>query len=223
MKGISRSIIGSIIGILLFFGDTYSQRINADTTQRTGIRIGFDITRIPLNIRFPEVHQYELTGDIGYKHYYLVTDLGFTRFNRTAAGYHYTGNGYFQRFGFDYNILPGEEVIFFGLRYGYSLMVDRLEDIKIENPYWETINPPSMATRTISGHWGEIVAGVKVSLWKNIYIGFTGRYKGRFKINYSDIPPYQLPGYGQADKDAQFGINYYIFYKIPFAPKKRIE
>jgi len=50
-----------------------------------------------------------------------------------------------------------------------------------------------------------------------IWMGYTARFKfGLKNKGNGEMLPHDVPGYGRTDKDAYWGFNYQIFFRIPF-------
>ena len=68
----------------------------------------------------------------------------------------------------------------------------------------------------VNGRWYELTGGIRVKIWKMIWMGYTGRFKFGLKTNESGaMLPSDVPGYGRTDKDNTWGFNYQIFFRIP--------
>jgi hypothetical protein len=82
--------------------------------------------------------------------------------------------------------------------------------------YAEQISKPGM-----SANWYEANFGMKIRVWKDLYLGWAGRIKFAKKVSANDtsFDTYYIPGYGLADSDSRWGFNYQIFYRIPFREK----
>jgi hypothetical protein len=71
--------------------------------------------------------------------------------------------------------------------------------------------------------WAEVVMGVKIQLVKQLYIGFTGRFKfGSTIQGVNNLIPFEVPGYGTYAKKNVFGLNYVVYYRFRFRDKPLI-
>ena len=72
-------------------------------------------------------------------------------------------------------------------------------------------------------HWGELLGGLRVQVYKNFYMGWTVRYRLMFshkKNTYSQ--PWYIPGFGT--DSSPFGFTYTVGYRFSFGKKeKKIE
>jgi hypothetical protein len=96
-------------------------------------------------------------------------------------------------------------------------------------PFWPNFDTPINAgfatgeRANLNAQWFEIVAGFKVQLLNNIYLGLSLRLNRLL----SDSIPYNfdnifIPGFNQKTDENKFGggFNYTLTYNIPFASKK---
>ncbi|MDJ1504097.1 DUF6048 family protein [Xanthocytophaga agilis] len=207
----------------------YSQKSASDTILSNGLRIGFDLGRIA-NFYMKDQKNFSLEGsaDIGYQRWLGVAELGYANIKSSKDQvYDYNSNGVYGRVGVERNLLKGgDDVVFWGLRYGISQMTYSYGYYNVIDTIWGG-SSGSIPKTSATQHWGELVGGIKGLVWKNFYLGFTLRF--RFKISGSynaDLGPIIVPGYGAADKSTAFGANYYVSYRIPFKkpatfPKKK--
>ncbi len=213
--------------LLLLSVSAFAQPIRQDTLATPGIRIGVEVGQAAWSYIFPDVRQYELSADYGWgKRFYIVTEIGRAvvrpDFQRPdTASFNYAASGFYQRLGFDYNLLKGNEMVFTGLRYAYSRYTDQYTNIVVENPYFsrQLVELPDLPARNVTAHWMELVGGVRARVAGQFYMGFVIRYKVPFYRsgdNLDDLPPYYTPGYGRAMRPNRPGFNYYIAYRIPF-------
>ena len=102
-----------------------------------------------------------------------------------------------------------------GFRYGVSIFSHKLEDAFVPSDYWGDliVNPYE---NNLTGHWLELVGGLKTEVAPNLFLGWSFRYK--FLLN-PEMDPYVIPqlvpGYGKGTATRGFGFTYSIFYKIP--------
>lgn len=214
MRLILRYTIFSFLLLCLFANKAKAQRINTDTVQSPGLRIGLDVSSFGYRYLYPNNREHQISLDAGYKHFYLVTEYGRAAITNNQPGFDYEANGYFSRNGFDYNILKGEDMIFVGSRYAFSRFTDRFDKVVLNDPYYGDYSP-FIGERKIRASWFEAVGGVKVRVWGNLAIGFTGRYLLKIRATDGDFSAHRIPGYGLATNPTNFRFDYYISYKIP--------
>jgi hypothetical protein len=193
----------------------------ADTVLTNGIRVGVDIGKIAYYFLTDKAHRtLEFSGDVGYKKVLFVAEAGYSsiRMERVDTfNYNYTSNGLFGRIGVESNLLKGgDDAIFVGARYGISQFNFAASTILIADSLWGDYKG-SFPKQNATAHWLEGVAGVKVNIFNNVYLGFTGRIKFRIAASkYEMLDAIHIPGFGRADKNIMMGLSYYVFYRIPF-------
>ena len=97
----------------------------------------------------------------------------------------FTTNGTYLKLGFDYNMYKNwkgmNNAIYLGMRIGNSFhkqQVNEYEPYQIDH-YWNTgvikQGPEIREQDALSARWVEVVAGIKVKMINNIYMGFSLR------------------------------------------------
>jgi hypothetical protein len=198
-----------------------SGKADADTIKidyrPTGIRIGTDAIAIARNFYDKTYSGWEVNADVDFYRYYLAVDVGSWSRTYLPDSGSYSNKGSYWRVGADVNFLlkdPDRNMLFFGLRYGYSNFSESmrvLDSDKIWGTFSNTYSNPDVTAR-----WLELNAGLRVKIWKMIWMGYTARFKFGLKTKgYIDMIPSDVPGYGSTDKDNTWGFNYQIFFRIP--------
>jgi len=68
----------------------------------------------------------------------------------------------------------------------------------------------------VNAWWLELTTGLRVKIWKIIWVGYTARFKFALTTDASDeMLPYDVPGFGRTDKDTTWGFNYYVMVRLP--------
>lgn len=190
-----------------------------------GFRLEVDIAQ-PLFTALGVTESYTFEGAliVNLKQKYMpVFELGVAGLNNkeSANGSVFSTNGMFMRFGVDYNMIKynpqasTNNFFVVGLRLGHSTFSYDLNNVVLEDPYWggaTTENYPDMSS---SKFWFEIVAGLKVEVVNNVYLGWSIRNKGLFKAMGSDggVYPYFIPGYGVSES-SNWMMNYIVSYSF---------
>lgn len=191
----------------------------SDTVLSNGLRIGFDVGRIAnYFLQNRKNFGLEACADVGYQKWLGVVEAGYARNTDGRAGlYDHVSNGIYGRLGVERNMLRGgDDAVFWGLRYGVGRVAYRYDFYTVQDTVW------GAATRSVPQsaglmHWGEVVGGLKGKIWNNFYLGFTLRFRVRLADNIdSDTGPILMPGFGRASESTQFGVSYYVSYRIPF-------
>lgn len=201
---------------------------------RYGLRVGIDVFKLTRSFYDSNYKGIELVGDYRLtKNYYLAAEIGSEDKTTDDDRLNSTTKGTYLKFGFDYNAyenwLDMENIISIGLRYGMSTFSQQLNSYKIynPNPYWGEL-PSKTAGENFNGltaGWIEVVAGVKVKVINNIFVGFSLRmntllFDKKPSDNFENL---YIPGFNRTyDGNFGAGFNYTITYFVPLYKKKAI-
>ena len=226
MRELKQSIFKYLF-ISLLAGISVSVFAQVDTTRSIrGISLGLDLSRFIVTALEPVHNNFELSlGFTVTENIQLQAEGGYLNVDFSDTTYTYKQSGSYYRFGAEYNLLkrqPGEQdQIYVGLMYGYSPYSHEAENITISDGYWGMGEGSLPLTRN-TAHWIEIKGGLRVELWRNLFVGYALRLR-IFLAGKTDpkLDPYLIPGYGKAGKTSTIGMSYSIFYRIPLGDKKR--
>ncbi len=219
MKNIFILYFTLILVKLLVPGEAYSQK---DTTYRYSVRFGAEVSYPARMIFEPETQQYEASLDFEFsKNWFGAIEAGMIRVDIRREDFDYYSDGWFFRSGVDFNVLGREmlknnDIVYFGIRYGYGKQVQGADDVVVSDGYWGTFTT-SVEKTDFDVHWAELAGGVKTELFANIFIGWSVRL--RLIVSGADLSPmqpYRIGGFGMGAKKTAFDFNYSIFYRIPF-------
>lgn len=215
--------------------ETIKAQTATDTVQykeRYGLRVGVDLSK-PLQTLLDNTYSgLELMGDYRiYKDYYLAAELGNENMQITEGNLKVSDKGSYIKLGADYNAYENwagmENMIIIGLRYGFSTFSQTLEsyDIRTQRSYFGTniIDTPE-ETKGLTASWIELLAGVKVELFQNLYLGANVQLKRMItQTTPSNIDNLAIPGFGKTNDFSQFGVgySYNISYLIPLYKKAK--
>lgn len=133
-----------------------------------------------------------------------------------------TKPSFFGRIGMNYNFRYNSEspnFLIVGLRYGFSSYKADISNLYYSNGYWEQSGPYSLMNQKFNTHWIEIGAGIRVKVFKNLYMGWMVYFKPLLKEgDTKEARPWYIPGYGA--NDTSFGLTYNIYYRLPFKHRK---
>jgi hypothetical protein len=88
----------------------------------------------------------------------------------------------------------------------------------VEDPLWGTLDR-DYANPGISARWFELTSGLKVKVWKFIWLGYTARFKFGLKDQDGfEMLSHDVPGYGRTNKESYWGFNYQVMLRIPIRP-----
>ncbi|MFP4292216.1 MAG: DUF6048 family protein [Cyclobacteriaceae bacterium] len=211
----------------------------ADTVRRTWskrsllpsvMRIGPAVNELILSALDDKGTYYGFQADVVRGRFMLAAEYGRAELERNSEPgappgeeFSYSMNGDFFKLGVDVNMLTDKregsyeasnDIIFFGLKYAFSSIDDRISFTSRENVWGATTITQS--NENLGVRWLEMNAGVKVSVYKNVFLGYTLRYRfARRYIDRSSLVPYRIPGFGGGEDTSNFGFDYYIYYRIP--------
>lgn len=205
-----------------------------------GTYIGVDLYGVGAPLLGSDTKSGEVQLDVNLKNRFFPTvEAGYASTEMVSEyGTHFQSKGAYFRIGLNYKIKyknPSESHIFVGLRYGFTPSfkydvesVPISDDLFGEGPanpnlsddIWGGSVPFRVEGATGSGHWAEIVLGLRAQVWKNFLMGWSLRYKLRLGYSgLSNATPSYLPGFGENEGTA-IGITYSLIYKLPFKTHK---
>ena len=223
-----------IISILLIVPSfTMAQNQEKDTTTFSltsfvpqGIKFGVDgfgLIRTGIN---PNLTTIEGKAEFDFKKYIGVFETGvYTNTIDSLPKYRYNISGSFFKIGIDANLLHKSEdksVFTFGLRYGRARQTDKLQ-YRINDPVYGFTDNLSAVNSKIGGGWVEMVVGLQVEIFNNLYLGYSARYKLGLRFKQQEFVPFEMAGYGRTEtvsqKNSTWGFNYYLLYSIQWEGK----
>lgn len=157
-----------------------------------------------------------------HNRFFPLVELGFAGADKTnAIGTTYRTSGMFQKIGIDFRLLkpnPAASIkhnfVLGGLRLGMSRFNYSINNALIEDPYWggsEIINENSIPATKF---WLEFTAGMRVSLYENVYVGWNARNKRLLnKTKEGENSPWYIPGYGLGNSSV-WGFSYTVGYRF---------
>lgn len=240
IKHISKSIY-SLLLLASFSGFTQelekkptdsitSAAITPVRLDRYGIRVGVDLSRLGRSLYQDSFRGFEAVADYRLtKKIYAAGELGTVDFTIDDDQLNFTTKGSYFKIGFDYNAyqnwLDMENMIYVGVRYGFSSFSQNLNSYKIydKNGYFEdTVVYPDKKYSGLTAHWGEIIGGIKAEVLDNLFLGFSVRLNFLFTDKKpDDFDNLYIPGFNRTyDGTFGTGFNYTLSYFIPFYKKK---
>jgi len=190
----------------------------------TGIRVGTDVYALVRNTYDETFNGWELNADVDF-YRYLAVDYGSWGRTYVQDSSSYSNNGNYFRIGADVNFLtknPDKNMFFLGMRYAHSSF-DEDYSVIVNDPLWGSSNEV-FTNRNVPANWFELTTGMRVRIWKMIWLGYTIRYK--FALNMGDTPdllPHDVPGYGLTNKNVYWGFNYQLLFRIPIMKKESVS
>tara|TARA_Y100001970_G_scaffold35570_1_gene43975 strand:- start:119 stop:841 length:723 start_codon:yes stop_codon:yes gene_type:complete len=235
-------IFSFIISLIMPISMVFSQTENESNDSLTSsdkilninkIRFGFDVFKPVKSSSEGDNLNYEIVGDLQITdRLYLAAEYGLIDRLIEDENINFISDGNFLRFGFDYNMFNNwvgmDNAIFIGLRYGSSNFSNKIESYNIRNSdgYFSNLvenNYETINHENLTGSWIEIVAGVKVETFNNVYLGFSLRLNKLLSTKKPDnFDNLFIPGFNKVTDDNTWGsgFNYTLTYSIPLRKKK---
>jgi hypothetical protein len=193
--------------------------------ERYGLRLGVDLFKLTRMLYEEDYRGIELVGDYRLtRRHYLAAEIGNEEKTVDEDQLNFTTNGTYLKLGFDYNTyenwLNMENIISIGLRYGVSSFSQTLNNFEIYNPnnyFEELLLLPGEKYDGLTAQWIEVIAGTKVKVINNVFVGFNFSLKylvsQKVPDNFDNL---YIPGFNRT-YDGKFGVgfNYTISYFIP--------
>lgn len=130
----------------------------------------------------------------------------------------YTSQGQFFRITIDYNFLkytPKKNAAFLGLRYVGCFFGDRLQGTYREGGTDRFIESNQS---DVKARWFEATAGVRLQVYRKLYVGSSACYKFGLKVTQADHHvPYYVLGWGLNDNQNKWGIDTYVSLGVPIS------
>lgn len=216
----------------------FSQTPKADSLpvrkDRYGLRLGVDLMKLARTFYEEDYRGLELTGDYRLtKRYFAAAEVGNESKTTVEDNLNFTTKGSYIKIGFDYNAhtnwLDLENMVYVGLRYGFSTFSQELNSYRVynPNPYWDEDDQTVVGTEFngLTAHWAEAVVGIKAQVFRDVFVGFSFRMN-RLLSNKEPkgFENLHIPGYNRV-YSAEFGVgmNYTVSYFIPLYKKDRLK
>ena len=185
----------------------------------TALHVGFDLIGGAKTVLQDNLDWLNFTAGLDIYKYSLTVEYGQERRLFESGTSQYEAEGSYFRAGPDVNFLfrdPDRSALFLGLRYAFNTFSDNLT-YQLDDPVWG--QGQEMLTNTdLKADWFELVAGMRVKLFRAVWMGYTGRYK--FAVDtFEDqaLIPQHIPGYGRADLRSTWEFNYWLMIRLPLS------
>lgn len=207
--------------VLIFLPDKASGQGNKYLPSQ--LKIGTDLSYIGASLLSEDKTQYEFNVDIDFNRFLVTGDYGSGSWLINEPDYDYENSGSYFRAGIDFNFLnpsPANNALYIGARYASATFTENFT-FRVDDPvfgsYTKDFNDIDR-----SGSWFEFVTGMKVRVWKGLFLGWTGRLKFASSVSSepSSFSTFWMPNFGKTEKDSHWGLNYQIFYQIPLFKKR---
>ena len=149
--------------------------------------------------------------------FFPVIEAGIGHTNMVSQLYDigYSTRAPFYRIGMDYNMQYKNgkpNYIYLGGRVGYTDFKYSVNAPALIDPVWGNEVPVQFTDVPCRAIWAEAVGGVRAEIFKNLYMGWSLRYKYPiYKGPITNGGPWYIPGFGASSKTA-FGATYTVSY-----------
>ncbi|MDP5157550.1 MAG: DUF6048 family protein [Flaviramulus sp.] len=201
--------------------------------EKYGLRIGGDLSKLARSFFDDDYSGFELMADFRLKKkLYIASEIGFENKNTINDYLDITTKGSYIKGGIDYNSyqnwLDMDNMIYFGFRVGASSFSHDLNSYSIysTNQYWA----PQLSSNTtqefngLTAFWAEIILGLKVELFNNLYMGVNVQLKMLVaESEPNNFETVYIPGFGKTYDSSNIGTgySYFLSYRIPLYQKTK--
>ena len=207
----------------------YAQDSIPKYTERYSIRFGIDMSKPIRSMIENDYKGLELTADYRItKKLYLAAEVGMEDKRVVSETLDFQTSGEYIKLGVDFNLFNNwegmENMLLTGFRLGTSThgqqlngyAVRQLDQLWSEDLY-KSLDQPLMFDN-LNANWIEIIAGVKVELLNNLYMGISVRMN--YLINDKEVTNFSnlyIPGYNRVSEASPWGVglNYTMMYQFP--------
>jgi hypothetical protein len=211
--------------------NTQQDTLTTKTKAKYGIRFGGDISKLGRSFFDDDYTGFEIQADYRIKkHLYIAAEIGFEEKNNVNDYLDIKTTGSYIKAGLDYNMydnwLNMDNMIYSGFRLGFSAFSHDLNSFTVYNTsqYWapQYTSTDLQEFNDLTAVWAEVIIGMKVQLFNNLYIGLNMQLKllvaEKEPDNFSTV---YIPGYNKTYDSSNIGagFGYTISYRIPLYKK----
>lgn len=201
--------------------------------EKYGIRIGGDLSKLARSF-FDEAYSgFEIAADFRLKkNLYIAGEIGFDEKSTTTEYLDITSKGSYLKIGADFNMyenwLNMDNMIYSGLRVGFSTFSHDLNSYTVYNtdqywaPHFTTTDPQEFDG--LNAVWAELIFGVKVELFNNLFAGLLVQLKYILSETKPDnFGNVYIPGFNKTFDTSRIGAGYgyTLSYRIPLYKKEK--
>ncbi|MEW4922739.1 DUF6048 family protein [Algibacter sp. 2305UL17-15] len=200
----------------------YGLRFGIDAGKLIRSFLDDDYTGLELVADYRLTKKLYIAGEIGNEERILVTDF----LNTTTKG------SYFKA-GIDYNMyqnwLDMDNMVYFGARAAASTFSHTINEYSVysTNQYWAPQNlvAENIEKNGLNAIWMELIIGMKVELFNNLYMGLNAQLKVKLTETEPDnFENIYIPGFNKTYDSTRIGVGYgyTISYRIPLYKKDKV-
>jgi hypothetical protein len=198
-----------------------------------GLRIGGDVGKLIRSFTDDNYTGFEVNADYRIKKsLYVAGELGIEEKTTINDYLDVTTSGTYLKAGVDYNMyrnwLNMDNMIYSGFRIGAAAFSQNLNSLTVYNTdqYWapQYSSAESQKFNDLTAVWVELIIGIKVEIFNNLYLGLNAQLKGlvteTVPTNFANI---YIPGFNKTYDSSKIGAgyNYSISYLIPLYKKDK--
>ena len=197
------------------------------------LRIGIDLSNPIISSSNDDNLSYEIVGDLQITDdIYLAAEYGSIDKFIEDENINFNSVGDYLKIGFDFNLFNNwvgmDNSIFIGLRYASSSFSNKVDSyiVRSSDSYFSNlvdIGYENISHNNLNGNWIEIVTGLKVETFNNIYLGISLRLNKLLSDKKpSNFDNLFIPGFNKVTDDNTWGsgFNYTLTYSIPLKKRK---
>ncbi len=224
---ISSNSLRILIVQLLFLGalTLHSQGLTTDKPPRdfrpSILKLSYDVIPFGVSLASDKLTRQGFQAAIDFDQFFFAIEYG-TEKSVRGDGFNYINEGYHFSFGPEINMLKNStngNALNFGFRYGQANFNDALSFTQTDDGFFQArevnVSNPDLVAR-----WLELTLGIQANVWKNLYLGYTVRYKVfRNVTGIEEFAPYDVPGFGLYEDNNGVRFNFYVGWAIPLREK----
>lgn len=185
-----------------------------------GVLVGVNIFDGILQIAGQSYASYNIEASVDLHNWFFPTvEAGIGIADNTPDRLNYTykcGPAFFAKIGLDYNFLYRSDAAYAliaGVRLGFSSFSYDLTGVTLQSPYWQETQTIDLCGQHSTALYGEVLAGIRVRLYKGLHMGWTMRYKALFQASEgANGAPWYIPGFGA--RNAPLSATFTIAWKF---------
>lgn len=193
-----------------------------------GVTLGLDLIGPGSYLMSRDKLEGQLSAEVNFKNrYYPVIEIGTGRVDvNPDAGYNFRSrSAFYTRVGMNYAFQSNPNFYFYGgVRYGLSHVGYDILGLPVEGNYWGESATVDIRDQRATSHWASLVGGIKVKIYRGFSMGWNVRYNFLLSTSKNaESETWYIPGYGmnEAASSSRIGVEYNLYYQLPFLGKKR--
>ncbi len=234
-------LISSFVCMFLFCASVNAQNDSIISTPndsikvkvKYGLRVGGDLGKLIRSFVDEEYSGFEISADYRLKkRLYIAGEIGFEEKNSINDNLDVFSKGSYVKGGIDYNMyqnwLNMDNMIYSGFRIGASSFSHDLNSFNVysTNQYWapQFSSSDKQEFSDLTAFWVELILGIKVELFNNLYLGLNAQLKilasETVPDNFENI---YIPGFNKTYDSSGIGTgySYTLSYRIPLFKKDK--